>query len=193
MLTTTLAYVPDYRHLFVANAVIAQRRYSLRQRLTVTVILFAAIILGGVFAVIGGVVIHLLLVPQVPGWVFTTFLFGLVFLLYATVLVPWQRRRSADFVNQARPHNTMHFTASDDGIRWQDQDIDFKLHWSGVEAIFATDSSITFMSGLIGLVLPRSAFPDQAAQKTFLADALSRIPAEAATKSRADKSLAQFL
>jgi len=87
----------------------------------------------------------------------------------------------------------MHFSADETGLRWADADIDFRLNWSGIEAVYATRSSLCFMSGIIGLVLPLNAFQSADQGRAFLADVLARIGPEAAARSRADKSLAALL
>jgi len=192
-MNTDLTYTPDFRHLFEAGAVLARRRYTAAQRLRITLVLFVSMLGGGLLAAVGGTLLHLYVLPEVPKWVLMIALLVLVFAFYWKVLLPWQYRSSADFVNAASPRGPMRFLADEEGLRWQDADIDFHLRWRGVEAIYATPSSLSFMSGVIGLVLPLSAFPDDTSRQSFLADALNRIPPEAAAKSRADVSLVKLL
>lgn len=189
----TLNYVPDYRDIFDASAVLARHRYSAAQRGRISAIVFGAMLLGGLFAAVGGIMLERYLFPGVPGWMFMVLLLLGVAIVYAKVLVPWQLRESANLINAARPGSLMAFTASDDGLRWTDADVDFLLRWSGVEAIYATQKSLSFMSGAIALVLPLSAFATAEERQALLETALSRIPADAAARSRADRALRTML
>lgn len=189
-----LTYEPDFAQLFEASAVLAQRRYSLAQKATVNLVLFGTMVIGGMLAAVGGTVIRILLLPDVPDWLITIGLFGLLALFYWRVLRPWHFRRSAAYINASRKSGgPMHFSADETGLRWTDSDIDFRLNWSGIEAVYATRSSLCFMSGIIGLVLPLNAFQSADQGRAFLADVLARIGPEAAARSRADKSLAALL
>lgn len=189
-----LTYTPDFAQLFEANAVLAQRRYSFGQKATVNLILFGSMLVGGMLAAVGGTLIHIFLLPDVPEWIITIALFALVALFYWRVLRPWQFNRSAAYVNATRKDGgPMHFSADETGMRWSDTDIDFRLNWSGVEAVYATKTSLCFMSGVIGLVLPLDAFDSTEAARVFINDVLTRIAPEAAARSRADKSLNALL
>lgn len=189
-----LTYTPDFAQLFEANAALAQRRYSFAQKATVNLILFGSMLAGGMLAAVGGTLIHIFLLPDVPEWIITIALFAIVALFYWRVLRPWQFNRSAAYVNATRKDGgPMHFSADETGMRWSDIDIDFRLNWSGVEAVYATKTSLCFMSGVIGLVLPLDAFDNAEASRVFINDVLARIAPEAAARSRADKSLNALL
>ena len=189
-----LTYTPDFAQLFEANAVLAQRRYSFAQKATVNLILFGSMVIGGMLAAVGGTLIHMYLLPDVPDWIITIALFAVVALFYWRVLRPWQFNRSAAYVNATRKDGgPMHFSVNETGMRWSDRDIDFRVNWSGVEAVYATKNSLCFMSGVIGLVLPLDAFGSAEEGRAFIHDALARIEPEAAARSRADKSLSALL
>lgn len=192
-MTTQLTYVPNFNHLFAASQGVARRRYSAGQRLWVNLVVYGFIALASGIAGFGGVMLHSTLLPDVPAPVPVLVLFAAVATVYGVFVRPWQLRRSAAFVAAARPPKPLRFTADDTGLRWQDEDIDFALRWSGVESMFATGEALCFLSGLIALVLPLSAFPDDAARRAFLADALTRLPPAIATIARSDRSIAALL
>ncbi|MBN9331927.1 hypothetical protein, partial [Devosia sp.] len=127
--TTKLTYDPDFAHLFGACAVLAQRRYSLKQKATVNLVLFGTMLVGGMLAAAGGTIVHILLLPDVPDWLITIGLFGLVALSYWRVLRPWHFRRSAAYINASRKNGgPMHFSADEMGLRWTDTEVDFRLN-----------------------------------------------------------------
>lgn len=185
-------YQVDFNDLFSASALLARRRYPASHRLRLNLIVAMTMVLGGTFSAIAGVLVHML-VPAVPGWTATVALLVLIWLSYAKVLVPWITRQSAQVINAAYHASQMHFSSDTEGLRWQDADIDFLLRWNGIEAIFRTPSALAFMSGVIALVLPLSAFPDQETLRGFLEQALERMPPQAAELSRKDPSLQALL
>jgi len=189
----SLTYQVDFEHLFKASAAVGRHRYTRAYRARANLVLYGVMIVGGVGSAVGGIVLHNTLLPQVPDYVLIFLLFILVGLFYSKVMIPWLYRYSAKYVNAARPRAPMHFTADETGLRWQDDDMDFLLHWNGIEGVFATKESLSFLSGIIALVLPLDAFPDSATRKAFISEVLDNIAPEAAEKSRADKALIALL
>lgn len=185
-------YQVDFNDLFSASALLARRRYPASHRLRLNLIIVVTMVLGGIFSATAGVVAHMLM-PAVPGWTATVALLVLIWLFYAKVLVPWITRQSAKMINAAYHTGQMHFSSDAEGLRWQDADIDFLLRWNGIEAIFRTPTALAFMSGVIALVLPLSAFPDHKTLKRFLEQALEKMPPQAAELSRKDPSLQALL
>lgn len=185
-------YQVDFNDLFSASALLTSRRYPAGHRLRLNLIIVVTMVLGGIFSATAGVVAHMLM-PAVPGWTATVALLVLIWLFYAKVLVPWITRQSAKMINAAYHTGQMHFSSDAEGLRWQDADIDFLLRWNGIEAIFRTPTALAFMSGVIALVLPLSAFPDQETLRRFLEQALEKMPPQAAELSRKDPSLQALL
>jgi hypothetical protein len=185
-------YQVDFNDLFSASALLASRRYPAGHRLRLNLIIVGVMVLGGIFSATAGVVVQMLM-PAVPGWAATVALLVLIWLFYAKMLVPWITRQSARMINAAYHAGQMHFSSDAEGLRWQDVNIDFLLRWNGIEAIFRTPTTLAFMSGVIALVLPLSAFPDQETLRRFLEQALERMPPQAAELSRKDPSLQALL
>lgn len=188
-----LTYQVDFEHLFKASAAVGRHRYTRSYRARANLVLYGVMIIGGVGSAVGGIVLHNTVLPQVPDYMLIFLLFILVGIFYSKVMIPWLYRYSARYVNAVHAHAPMQFTADDTGLRWQDEDIDFLLRWNGVEGVFATKESLSFLSGIIALVLPLDAFPDAATRKAFITEVLGNISPEAAEKSRADKALMALL
>ncbi|KQN78137.1 hypothetical protein [Devosia sp. Leaf64] len=189
----SLTYQVDFEDLFKASVVVARHRYPKAYRVRANAILYGTMVIGGALSAAGGIVLHNTVLPQVPDYVLIFVLFILVGIFYSKVMIPWLYRYSAKYVNAAHPRSPMQFTADDVGLRWKDDDIDFFLRWGGIEGVFATPESLSFLSGIIALVLPLDAFPDPATRKAFLTEVLDHITPEAAAKSRADKKLMALL
>ena len=132
-----LTYQPDFRDLFEASAQLRLRRYPARQRLRLNLVNIGSMLAGGIVAGGGGVLIaHF--VPAIPVWASMGMLFLALGLFYVKVLAPWLLAQSAAIVHDAHPPGPMDFTSDAAGLRWQSEEIDFRLHWSGVEAVFCT-------------------------------------------------------
>ncbi|WEK04104.1 MAG: YcxB family protein [Candidatus Devosia phytovorans] len=188
----SLTYAVDFNDLFEASAVMSNRRYPLPHRLKLFGVIVGIMIVGGLLSAAGGIVVNRL-VPDISGWPVTIVLLSILVTFYAKVLSPWSIRQAAGVIKGMRPPGPMQFSTDETGMRWVDADIDFRLNWSGVEAIYCTSRAFAFMSGAIALVLPLAAFPDHEARKRFLEQALEKISPEAAEVSRKDRSLQAML
>ena len=188
----SLTYAVDFNDLFAASAVMAGRRYPASHRWKLFGVILGVMCLGGFLAAGAGTAVSHL-VPGLSPWPVMILLLGVLATFYAKVMTPWSIRQSAKVISGARPPGEMTFSSDDAGMRWVDRDIDFKLAWSGVEAIYCTPGALAFMSGAIALVLPFAAFSDRAAIRSFLEDALERVPRDAREASRKDKSIVALL
>ncbi len=192
MQTIRLTYRSDYRHLYDAAAMLYRKRFSRAQNLGARVVIFGSMFGGGLLAAATGIGLNIWNrdIPVVPVMIA---MLVLLFIVYAKVLIPWQRRMSIAAIEAVSPATQMNFTADDDGLRWQDEHIDFALRWSGVEALYLTSGAIAFMSGAIALVLPLDALQSDAARRDLIEICLARMPPEAARNSRDDKGIKQLM
>lgn len=188
----SLTYAVDFNDLFEASAVMASRRYPVGHRLKLFVVVLGVMMVGGLLSAAAGIAVSRM-VPGLSPWPITIILLGMLATFYAMVLSPWTIRQAAEAISGARPPGPMQFSSDETGMRWIDADIDFRLNWSGVEAVYCTSKAFAFMSGAVALVLPFSAFANDGERRSFLLDALERIPPEAAERSRKDKSLQAVL
>lgn len=192
MQTLSLTYRSDYGHLYEAAAILYRKRFTRGQNLWAQVVMFGSIFGGSLLAAAISIGLNIWnrAIPMVPVMIA---LLVVLLVVYAKVLIPWQRRASIAAIEAVSPATQINFTADAEGLRWQDEHIDFALRWSGVEALYVTSGALAFMSGAIALVLPLAALESEAQRRELVALCLASMPEAAAHKSRDDKALRQLL
>ncbi|HEY4199496.1 MAG TPA: YcxB family protein [Devosiaceae bacterium] len=186
------SFDPDYRALLDTSIASQRRRYPAALRWRVSAASIGFMLAGGAVAGFGGVMLSHL-VPGLNFLVPMAVLFAIVVFVYQKLVRPWALRASALGITARRPPKPLTFAADADGLRWTDADTDFHLRWSAVERVFATAENLAFMTGALVFVVPLASLGSPQGQRDFLDLVLGRIPASAATLSRADKSLAALL
>ncbi len=186
-----LTFTPDYRTLLQTTAALGRRRYPAGLRWRLSLIYFGIMILGG--GLLGGGAVTLWLrAGPLAGVAYAVALTLVLIWCNRFILTPWIVRTSASAIAEVRPAEPNHFSADAQGMRWVGTTTDFHLRWNGVEAVFAENGSLAFMTSAMAATVPLSAFRDAGQVREFLNLVIANLPPAAADQAKGEASLASF-